>query len=246
MRAALDGLVASNFIPTHTVPVTGLEAWEQPDPDLAPITTLGSGSQVELIGRRGEWAQVRREDGLEAWTNASPLIPIAPSVSDSGLVAATAPGAPGEAPTQVMDGAGPTVAADERSWRDAAARPAGAAAALSAQKVGDVFTGEVVVLDAKAPLDEAKNVFIRLGVRVMPLFDGSGIVGVLERERLLEELEQSSDPGAQTVQVLATSISFCYDDDELETVLARMSQGSLRDVVVLRHDMAVLGILSQP
>jgi CBS domain-containing protein len=225
MRTALEGQVASNFIPTHTVPVTGLDAWEQPDPDLEPITTLGSGSQVELINRRGGWAQVRREDGLEAWTNASPLTPIAPSVSDSDLVAATTPGALGDAPTQVVDGAG---------------------AAPSAQRVGDVFTGEVVVLDAKAPLDEAKNVFIRLGVRVMPLWDGNGIVGVLERERLLEEIEQSSDPGAQTVQGLASAIGFCYDDDELEPVLAGMSEASLRDIVVLRRDKAVLGILSQP
>ncbi len=115
-----------------------------------------------------------------------------------------------------------------------------------AQKVGDIFTGEVPVLDAKAPLDEAKNVFIRLGVRVLPLWDGTGIVGVLERERLFEEIEQSSDPGAETVQGLATSIGYCYDDAELDTVLARMSAASVHDVVVLRRDMAVLGILSQP
>src|SRR5579864_2723184 len=82
-RAARGGLMGNEFTATHTVPECGLPAWARPDPQVAPIATLGGWLPIQLLERLGDWAHIRCENGWEAWTDARPLIEPAASAARS-------------------------------------------------------------------------------------------------------------------------------------------------------------------
>ena len=75
--------MGNEFTATHTVPECGLPAWARPDPQVAPIATLGGWLPIQLLERLGDWAHIRCENGWEAWTDARPLIEPAASAARS-------------------------------------------------------------------------------------------------------------------------------------------------------------------
>ena len=58
---------------THEVPAGGLSAWEQPDPQLQPVTTLSERVQLRVDEMRGAWAKVTAENGWTAWVDGRQL-----------------------------------------------------------------------------------------------------------------------------------------------------------------------------
>lgn len=63
------------FVPTHTVPPGGLPTWPVPDATGPSNGHLDPGLAVRVVGQQGEWAQVRCENGWEAWVKGSVLVP---------------------------------------------------------------------------------------------------------------------------------------------------------------------------
>ena len=63
----LPGAAEPAWAPSHTVPREGLEAWAAPDPAGQVIATLAGGIELLVVERRADWAQVRAENGWEAW-----------------------------------------------------------------------------------------------------------------------------------------------------------------------------------
>jgi SH3-like domain-containing protein len=58
---------------THEVPATGLSAWEQPNPQLQPVTTLAARVQLRVDEMRGAWAKVTAENGWTGWVDGRQL-----------------------------------------------------------------------------------------------------------------------------------------------------------------------------
>ncbi|MEA3501458.1 MAG: SH3 domain-containing protein, partial [Actinomycetota bacterium] len=60
----------------HAVPAEGLRAWAEPDPAGDVVANLSGGVELQVIERRADWANVRAENGWEAWVDGRRLIPI--------------------------------------------------------------------------------------------------------------------------------------------------------------------------
>jgi len=58
---------------THEVPAAGLSAWEQPNPQLQPVTTLAARVQLRVDEMRGAWAKVTAENGWSGWVDGRQL-----------------------------------------------------------------------------------------------------------------------------------------------------------------------------
>lgn len=61
---------------THVVPVGGLRSWNVPDGATEPIADLAAGVELQVTDRQADWAQVRAENGWEAWVDGRRLAPI--------------------------------------------------------------------------------------------------------------------------------------------------------------------------
>jgi hypothetical protein len=80
-------------VATHVVPTTGLSTWHEPDPAAPPGDALAAGTEVDVVERRGDWAQVRCTNGFTAWVDGRVLVPVPAATSPPPVVAAP-PGPP--------------------------------------------------------------------------------------------------------------------------------------------------------
>jgi hypothetical protein len=70
-------VLITTFSPTHEVPVHSLPAWEQPDPQFAPVAQLDPHLPVRvLIQRPDGWAQIVCANNWQAWVDGRLLMPI--------------------------------------------------------------------------------------------------------------------------------------------------------------------------
>jgi hypothetical protein len=67
--------VSTPWTPTHVVPMGGLRAWAAPDPGASVLADLQAGLPLRVVGRAGDWAQVRAENGWTGWVDARRLAP---------------------------------------------------------------------------------------------------------------------------------------------------------------------------
>jgi hypothetical protein len=63
------------------VPGSGIDIWATPDPAQAPIGTVAGGTEVTVVGRRGQWVHLQGADGLDAWADGAALAGIAVGAS---------------------------------------------------------------------------------------------------------------------------------------------------------------------
>ncbi len=110
--------MAETFAPTHVVPAAGLPAWAAPDGAQAPVATLDTGLEVQLLEQRDDgWAHVVCSNGWSAWVDGRRLgarsTPGEPSRADTTPAAPSAPPRPDApearpvwAPTHVVPAGG--------------------------------------------------------------------------------------------------------------------------------------------
>ena len=63
------------FAPTHRAPGDGALAWDHPDASRQPVAQLPAGEWVQVIGRHGDWVQVRLATGWQGWVDGRRLYP---------------------------------------------------------------------------------------------------------------------------------------------------------------------------
>lgn len=67
---------APGWAPTHAVPVSGVWAWDMPDPSRPPMVSLAPGVQLSIIEQQGAWARVLGSNGWTGWVDGRLLVPL--------------------------------------------------------------------------------------------------------------------------------------------------------------------------
>ncbi|WPH14733.1 CBS domain-containing protein [Variovorax paradoxus] len=104
--------------------------------------------------------------------------------------------------------------------------------------VRTVAPGDTIVQAAKA-LEE-------LEVGVLPVCDGSRLVGVVtDRDIAVRGVAREIDLGASPVkQIMTADAYWCYADDTVDEALSQMSAVQIRRLPVVDRDKRLVGILS--
>lgn len=68
-------MASAPFVPTHTVPATGLRAWSEPDGTGPPAARLDPHLDVQVVERKGDWAHIACFNGWQAWVDGRRLVP---------------------------------------------------------------------------------------------------------------------------------------------------------------------------
>ena len=69
----LDASASTGWAPTHRVPASGLDAWEERDGTRPPAAHLDGGLEITVDEMAGDWARITCENGWQAWVDARRL-----------------------------------------------------------------------------------------------------------------------------------------------------------------------------
>lgn len=69
----------AGWVASHRAPREGMDAWNLPDPAIAPASELEGSVEVEVVETAGEWARVRGHNGWTGWVDGKLLEQIDPS-----------------------------------------------------------------------------------------------------------------------------------------------------------------------
>lgn len=113
--------------------------------------------------------------------------------------------------------------------------------------IGDIMTRNVHLVRPEETLQYAASLMAEWDIAFLPVADASGLVGTLtDRDIILRAVAPGLNAETTRVaDVMTTNITYCFDDEELESVLANMQSLHLRRLAVLDRQNRLAGVVSQ-
>jgi len=113
-------------------------------------------------------------------------------------------------------------------------------------KVAECMTSNVETVRPEQPIREAAQFMLRADAGVMPVGDADHLVGmVTDRDIAVRGVAEGLGPDTPVRDVMTEDLVCCYDDDDVETAAAKMSEAKVRRLAVLSRDGdRLVGILS--
>ncbi|ANH08068.1 MULTISPECIES: CBS domain-containing protein [Shinella] len=113
--------------------------------------------------------------------------------------------------------------------------------------IGDIMTRNVHLVRPEETLQYAASLMAEWDIAFLPVADASGLVGTLtDRDIILRAVAPGLDAETTKVSdVMTTNITYCFDDEEPESVLANMQSLHLRRLAVLDRQNRLAGVVSQ-
>ena len=113
--------------------------------------------------------------------------------------------------------------------------------------IGDIMTRNVHLVRPEETLQYAASLMAEWDIAFLPVASGRGLVGTLtDRDIILRAVAPGLDAGTTRVlDVMTANITYCYDDEPLEGVLANMQSLHLRRLAVLDRQERLSGVVSQ-
>lgn len=112
--------------------------------------------------------------------------------------------------------------------------------------VSEVMTRDVRTLSPRETLLQAAQAMDALNVGAIPVCDGRTLLGIVtDRDIVLRGVAQDCPIRSTPLSaVMTTDAAWCYEDEPLEDVAARMRDRQIRRLPVLDRDKHLAGILS--
>jgi CBS domain-containing protein len=113
-------------------------------------------------------------------------------------------------------------------------------------KISQLMTSDVRTVSPQQPIQEAARFMLSEDAGAMPVCDGERLVGmVTDRDIAVRVVAEGLGPDTPVSQVMTGDTLFCWDDDDVEDVAAKMSDAQVRRFpVVSRGDQRLVGIVS--
>ena len=113
-------------------------------------------------------------------------------------------------------------------------------------KISECMTRDVQVATPDQPIREAAQFMLREDAGVMPVCDGERLVGmVTDRDIAVRGVAEGLGPDTPVRQVMSEDALFCWEDDDVEDVAAKMSDAQVRRFPVMsRESQRLVGIVS--
>ncbi|CAK7260236.1 CBS domain-containing protein [Shinella yambaruensis] len=113
--------------------------------------------------------------------------------------------------------------------------------------IGDIMTRNVHLVRPEETLQYAASLMAEWDIAFLPVADASGLVGTLtDRDIILRAVAPGLNAETTKVgDVMTTNITYCFEDEEPEGVLANMQSLHLRRLAVLDRQNRLAGVVSQ-
>jgi CBS domain-containing protein len=113
-------------------------------------------------------------------------------------------------------------------------------------KVSELMTSDVRTVTPEQPIREAAQFMLREDAGAMPVCDGERLVGmVTDRDIAVRAVAEGRGPDTPVREVMSEDALFCWEDDEIDDVAAKMSDAQVRRFPVMSRDsQRLVGIVS--
>lgn len=114
------------------------------------------------------------------------------------------------------------------------------------QAISQVMTRDVRVLSPDDTLQRAAQTMDELNVGAVPVCDGQRLVGMITDRDIAVRAVSVAMPADRTRvrEVMTDQVHWCFEDQDVEEVMAQMRDVQIRRVPVVNHDKKLVGIVS--
>jgi CBS domain-containing protein len=113
-------------------------------------------------------------------------------------------------------------------------------------KIGEIMTRDVEIARPDDTLQTAAALMADLDVGVLPVGENDRLVGVItDRDIAIRGVAKGLDPSKTSVrEVMSTELRYCFEDEDVQEVAAKMSEWQVRRLPVLDRNKRLVGIVS--
>jgi len=113
-------------------------------------------------------------------------------------------------------------------------------------QVKDIMTREVTYVGADTNLKEAAKEMEAHDIGVLPVYDKSGLKGILtDRDIIVKSTAKGDNPSAVKVRdVMTNDVEKCREDQTVEEVIGQMKARKIRRMPIVNQDNSLVGIVS--
>jgi len=110
----------------------------------------------------------------------------------------------------------------------------------------EIMTRDVEIASPDDTLETAASMMADLGAGVLPVGENDRLVGVVtDRDITVNGVAQGLDPKTATVRdVMTDEARYCFEDEEVGDVAAKMGQWQVRRVPILSREKRLVGIIA--
>jgi CBS domain-containing protein len=113
-------------------------------------------------------------------------------------------------------------------------------------KVSELMTRDVKVVAPNDTVRRAAQIMDDLNVGALPVCDGQILVGMItDRDITIRATAAGKAPDqARVSDTMSTDVRWCFDDDDVDEVVRKMSDSQIRRVPVVSRDKKLVGIVA--
>ncbi len=111
--------------------------------------------------------------------------------------------------------------------------------------VRECMATDVWALTPDNTLQSAAQIMADIDADFLPVVDHDRLVGVItDRDIVIRGVAAGSPPDASIRDVMSDTVKHCFDDDDIDDVLATIGDVPLHRLAVINHDMRLIGVIS--
>ena len=113
-------------------------------------------------------------------------------------------------------------------------------------KISELMTSDVRTVTPEQPIREAARFMLNEDAGAMPVCDGEKLIGmVTDRDIAVRGVAEGLGPDTPVRDVMTGEALFCWEDDDVDDVAAKMSDAQVRRFPVMsRESQRLVGIVS--
>jgi CBS domain-containing protein len=112
-------------------------------------------------------------------------------------------------------------------------------------KVCDAMSPEVQLCTPDDTLRNAAEAMAALGVGLLPVTDNERLIGMIsDRDIAIRGIGMGRGPDSRVGDVMTADVKYCYDDQDLDEIIANMGDIQVRRLPVVSRDKRLVGIIS--
>jgi len=112
-------------------------------------------------------------------------------------------------------------------------------------KVRDCMTREFRIVDPGETLQGAAQTMADIDAGFLPVGEHDRLVGIVtDRDIAIRAVATGRSPSARVRDVMSLEVRYCFDDEDVDSVLDNMADLQLRRLPVLDRDKRLVGVIS--
>lgn len=111
--------------------------------------------------------------------------------------------------------------------------------------VQQCMSTDVRICGPDASIREAARTMREIDSGFLPVGENDRLVGMItDRDITTRAVAEGLGPDASVREVMSPEVHYCFEDDSLEDVAAKMAEQQLRRMPVLNRDKRLVGVIS--